>query len=183
MQAHSEARLAAAHRGPPPLPEGLTDRAQGVILRYDGLVDRGTPMIFAVASLHDLARLEGSVLEGLTLVLKAPDGQFRGSPHAFFREGPEGIALYVDTDRHPDFVAHVGLAARAAGLKAFHCEGDLRHMQTADFDIAPPNHAAFLTNGFRPVPVNEAVAVLAELRAHLREKGREPDADSAAPSF
>jgi hypothetical protein len=183
MQALHEAGRIAAHRGPPPLPAGLADRADGVILRYDGLVDRGTPMIFAVATLADLSRIDAAVLEGLTPVLKSPDGRLRGSPHAFFREGPEGIALYVDTDRHPDFVARVAQAARAAGLGAFHCEGDLRHMQTADFDIAPSGPAAFLANGFRPVPASEAVAVLAELRTRVREKGCEPDAGSAAPSF
>jgi hypothetical protein len=147
----------------PPLPDGvLAEKA--VIIRYDGVRVGHENVIYAVLGSEDLSRLPADVLGGLEFSVRAPDGELRGSPSAFFIGSERHLSLYVDTDAYPDFIDVVKTATFERGLTLLNGEGDLRSMMGPDGDISAPAVPAFIENGMGYVPSLLAMSYLDRIR-------------------
>lgn len=157
----------------PPLPEGV-QAERAVIIRYDGVRIGQENVIYAVLGSEDLSRLPGEVLEGLEFSVRAPDGELRGSPSAFFIGSERHLSLYVDIDAYPDFIDEVKAATFERGLTLLNGEGDLRSMMGPDGDISAPEVPAFIENGMGYVPSLLAMSYLDRIRpAHDTYTGPE----------
>lgn len=181
--------LAQAHLTTPATPEGLSGAADTVLVRYDGMTRNGEPVVYAVLTVDALARVPASTMQGLGMLVRAEDDSLRGSPHAFFRQTPAGVSLYVDTDVHETFLGRFVDACKDNGVMALAAMGDLDLMRNGGEDIDPPAQAAFMVNGFPPVPVRNALEIVREKRAELQDRAlvvheQEPETDdTVSPGF
>lgn len=170
------AELAKAHRFPIPAPTALIEsRDASILVRYDGVTTKTQPAPGAEAKAHqiiwfvipggDLAKLPESVLEGLDLAARRPDGSFTTSKNAFFVSSAAGVSLYVDSDIHEGFLENLASAAEDAGLKVFNARGDIvKNMLGQNGDIDPPLVPAYVANGHSRVPTLESLAIIREMR-------------------
>ena len=168
--------LAAAHRLPPPIPDALrTERNDGVVIRYDGMMRGEDPVVFAVMSAHDLAKLPGDVLEGLDFVRRDETGAPKASSYAFFVRSPFEVALYVDSDRHDDFISGIIATCGLNGLPVLNAQGDLKIMTNDHGDLDPPGIPAFIQNGWNHIPAREAIALVNDIREALAREAADPE--------
>jgi|GEM_PF-5867437 len=172
--------LAVAHTRRVDVPDDVPGgRENSIVVRYDAGRKADGEVIYAMISLTDLAKLPGSVLEGINMLSKGPDGSLVGSPNAFFRAHPEeGNVLYVNTWEHGDFVTTLGNEAVRSGLEAFMANGDINAFRGPDgSDIDPPETPAFIALNMEHLPVRVAISELHALRSE-----RENRADAVSPS-
>lgn len=184
VPAHNE--LAQAHLATPALPTGLpANGGDYAMIRYDGMARSDGPVVYAMISADALAKVPAATMRGLGMLVRGEDGTLRGSPHAFFRDTPAGVTLYVDTEVHEDFLGHFIDSCRANNVEPLVARGDLMLLCFDGNDVNPPSQdPAFVVNGFRPVPVRAALEQVHELRAafeaerqaaaELREEGNDP---------
>lgn len=157
--------IAAAHRLPLPLSDqDLEIRDQAIAIRYDGMMRQGEPVVFAVVSSADLAKLPEDAIADLDLLKRGEDGVLKGSPHAFFMRSHYGTSLIVDTDYHEGFLPRLVDLCEERNIPVLTAQGDLRVMADAQGDMAPPATPAFMTNGHRNVPVRQALEEIQALR-------------------
>lgn len=162
--------IAAAHRLPLPLSDDdLEIRDRAVAVRYDGMMRQGEPVVFAVVSLSDLAKLPDEAIEGLDLLKRGEDGLLKGSANAFFMRSHYGTSLIVDTEAHDAFLPRLMDICQDLEIPVLTAQGDLRLMADAQGEIAPPAKPAFLTNGHRNVPVRQALEEIQILRQDLEQ--------------
>lgn len=147
----------------PGIPESIPATGEGTMLRMrmDACLEAGEPRIFAVFPAEDVAHLpvagrissEGSLgLPGSSL---------------FFMQGPDGLAIYVDTDANERLWVEILDDAYDAGLEVLSADCDLDmirrlHMpgQPGSADVDPPALAAFEARGFAHVPIEVGVDLL-----------------------
>lgn len=176
MTAQTMTAIAQAHRLPVSMSDALrAERDDAVLVRYDGMTRGDDRIAFAVISLADMAKLPGDVLEGIEFLESDADGRLKGSRHAFMLETPNGGVLYVDTNRHPDFLVRVMDACEDAEISCLRAHGDLDLMTDPQGDFAPAARPAFLEIGFAPIPVRLGLDRIDALRA--------PAAKAEAPAF
>lgn len=179
--------IAAAHRLPLPLSDDdLEIRDRAIAIRYDGMMRQGEPVVFAVVSLRDIAKLPDAAMDGLDLLKRGEDGALKGSAHAFFMRSHYGTSLIVDTGAHEDFLPRLVDICEDLDMPVLTAQGDLRLMADAQGEIAPPSTPAFLTNGHRNVPVRQALEEILDLRQTLASSGpklQDEDPDNDYPTL
>lgn len=169
--------LARAHRFYAPIPDRLReDREAGVLIRYDAKLQAGEPVVFAVLSSEDLAKLPGNLFEELDF--EGDDG--RAPDAAFFVENPFSIQLYVDSDRGETFLSAMRTFCDAQGRPVLSAQGDLDLICDASGEINAPEQAAFEQNGYDRIPFRDALDAIAELRRGREAVSPEKDRDDTS---
>lgn len=175
----------------PAMKRGDFDREANLLVRYDGFQTANGPIILAMVSIQDLAKITEALEDAI------PDGALaQGS--AFFRHDrrdptrPGGLC-YVNTNRHDDFLPSLTRMAGMAGLGVLNSVGDLRLMMTPDGTMNPPAIPAFAKLGFETMDITEArgmfarsrrgVKALEALRGITKARGQEHSNDNDDPAL
>ncbi|MCE6959641.1 hypothetical protein LAZ40_11490 [Cereibacter sphaeroides] len=179
----SNEMLAAAHRAPLGTATGAGTSPDSLTIRYDGRMRDGEPVVYAVIAARDLAMLPDEVTGHLGL-----DGSAdrRGTEHAFFVKSPSGLALYVDTNHHEDFLPRLVDACEDRDIGVLSAAGDLRLMMDRDGQLTPPDVPAFIENGSPVVSIQKAVITMlaARLERQIGEaRKRLEDLEDDLPSL
>lgn len=169
MNIEQNSRLAATHTRPPVLSAiAQADRDKLIVLRYDGMEEKGEQKVFAMIAAADLAKLQADVLDDLPLALRDKDGVLHGSKDAFFMQTEAGTTLFVNSDEHSDFIDRVIDTAYDNGLFVENYRADLRGLMNEDLDIEAPAHPAFIENACPHVPAALAIKEIKDARMEAR---------------
>ena len=129
--------------------------------RYDARIENGLPQVFAVMPVSDLKQIPQGIRLPEPLGMGLPGSDF------FFMRGPDGDALYIDTDRQEKLWIEILDNANDADIRPVEVRGDLyaicripRPFQGQDCDVAPPSVAAYEANNFEHIPVEIGIAML-----------------------
>ena len=156
--------IAAAHKASPP---GLDLSApagdQPAVIRYDGSMKDGEPVVYAVVRLQDIARLSPGILDDLD-ISGSRTGRVQPEAGAFFVSAPQGPALYVNTNRHEDFLPRFADECEDRDIDVVTASGDLKLMSGVNGDMAPPATAAWVENGSPIIPAGKAMMMLMQMR-------------------
>lgn len=123
-------------------------------VRYDGFQSHDGPRVFAIFLAEDLARIQDKV--------RFPEPPGIGLPGSdmFFMEGPDGLALYVDTDTQEDLWIGILDEAHDASLEVIHAKSDISRIcrLPSPFaglprDVDPPAKPGYSKSGFAHVPI------------------------------
>lgn len=156
---------------------GLEDTAETNVLRirYDACMSRGEARVFAVINTDDLAPLLDRIR------FPQPPGIGLPGSDMFFMQGPDGLALYIDTDEHEDLWICIMDEANDAGIDVVQakCDMDMIRRVGGPFeglpgDVDPPAEAGYAAAGFAHVPI--------ETGFNLLERKRSPEVAPHDPS-
>lgn len=147
----------------PGIPATIPSPGYGAMLRMrmDACLEDGEPRVYAVFPAEDLAQLPVASRISGAGSLGLPGSSL------FFMRGPDGLAIYVDTDANEKLWVEILDDAYDAGLEVLSADCDMDmirrlHMpgQSLSGDVDPPAMAAFEARGFAHVPIEVGVDLL-----------------------
>lgn len=158
--------------------EGV-DGGNRLRVRYDGVQKPEGPRIHAVFFADDIA----PILDRIPF--PHPPGIGLPGTDIFFMEGPDGLALYVDTDTQEDLWINILDEANDAGLEVVQAKSDLAMIcrVSSPFDgmsrdVDPPARAGYAMPGLSHVPIETGMDLM-KRRARLEG----PSDDPSVPGF
>lgn len=145
-------------------------------VRYDACLSGGEPKIFAVFFADDLAMIHDRIR------FPHPPGIGLPGSDMFFMEGPDGLALYVDTDTQESLWISIMDEAYDAGLEVVQAKSDMSRIcrLSTPFsgtrrDVDPPARPGYAQTGFGHVPIETGMDL-------IKRKAR-PEASPDDPSI
>lgn len=128
--------------------EDVTFGTGGDVLRvrYDGHTRGGESRIYAVIPVDDLGVIARDIK------LPQPPGIGLPGSDLFFMKTPDGVCVYIDTDRREDIYMEILDVAHDMGYRQAERGLDFFHMDGTGF-VVTPKQAAFDANRFENIPV------------------------------
>lgn len=144
-------------------------------IRYDGHTRGGENRIYAVIPITDLDIIARDIK------LPQPPGIGLPGSDLFFMKTPDGISVYIDTDRREDVFMEILDVAHDMGYRQAERGLDFFHVPDTGY-VVTPKQAAFDANRFENVPVEigykmirQHVAAALTLEPPVSRKGQQND--------